>query len=405
MMAPVSGNPCFLYRTTVWQQRKSESQKWEKLAEETLHQPFFIDDSTGHLPIDPSGADLDLLREFREEYDAWTFSPTAFSQEEDNHHNQDKKTKAKIEDDQLPASALVFLSRHGIVPDHRLRIEECLIKPNDILFVAGTLVETPDAERHPLSQQNDHRHTSSPLDPAPNSLSEPLSVPQVIRLAASAAASSSSHMTQQGKITAALTRAGIAEPAPWSAAEIPHQNVDAPNNASPATPLAHFEALRQQYEAPQNQAPQNQAPQNQAPQNQAPQNEAEPDGEDWNNIPMTELQTNEVQWNSAETNTIQLDDLRAREPHSNEEPSAEELSSQELSNQELSNEEQSNGGPDLPVPVSLMKGADDPTFVISFRSQKEFCSALARKSAALLWGGAALTLVGVCTLLAQLAIH
>jgi methionine-rich copper-binding protein CopC len=394
MMAPISGNPCFLHRTTVWQQRMSESQKWRKIAEETLHLPFFIEDATGQLPIHPPGADLDLLREFREEYDTWTFSPAVFSQEEDSSQNQDRKNTHDL----LPASVLVFLSCHGIVPDHRLRIEECLIKPNDILFVAGTLMENPDAQHHPLSQgsdvncgvvhpdsgnhasdhnsdqaseddsRNDDSHTDSPLDPAPNPLSEPLPAPQVIRLAAGAAASSSSHMTQQGKITAALTRAGIPEAAAWSAAEIPHPNpnVDVENNAPPAAiDFAHSDALRQE--------------------NEVPRIEAELNRADRNNVTT----------NGAETNTVHRHEVRVREAPSNE----------ELSNEELSDEEHSNDGLSRSAPVSLMKGVDDPMFVISFRSQKEFCSALARKSAAMLWGGAAMTMVGVCMLLAQFAIH
>jgi hypothetical protein len=354
MMAPISGNPCFLYRTTVWQQRRSESQKWRKIAEETLHLPFFIEDATGQLPIHPSGADLDLLGEFREEYDAWTFSPDAFSQE-DSSQNQDRKNTHDL----LPASVLIFLSCHGIAPDHRLRIEECLIKPNDILFVAGTLMENPDAQHHPLSQGRDvsravahpgsgshppdhapdhHASEDDSHNDAPNPLSEPFPAPQVIRLAAGAAASSSSHMTQQGKITAALTRAGIPEAAPWSAAETPHPNpnpnpnVDVENNAPPAA--IDF--------APSD------APQRQ---NELTRTEAEPNGADPNN------------------------------------------------------EEPSNDGLNRSAPVSLMKGVDDPVFVISFRSQKEIYSGLARKSAAMLWGGAAITLVGVCGLLAQLAIH
>ncbi len=56
----------------------------------------------------------------------------------------------------------------------------------------------------------------------------------------------------------------------------------------------------------------------------------------------------------------------------------------------------------LAPPVVLMKGANNSTFVISFRSQKEFVSALAWKSAAMVWGGAAITLLGVYSLLAQM---
>lgn len=412
MMAPISGNPCFLYRTTVWQQRGSESQKWRKIAEETLHLPFFIEDATGQLPIHPPGADLDLLRDFREEYDAWTFSPAIFSQGEGNRQNQDGKnqdTKNKNKDDRLPVSVLVFLSCHGIAPDHRLRIEECLIKPNDILFVAGTLMENPDAQHHPLSQggdvscgvalpnsgnhfsdyapdhasddtsdhdsdHDDSRNNDLRRD-APITLLEPLSAPQIIRLAAGAAASSSSHMTQQGKITAALTRAGIPEAAAWSAPEVPHPNVDVENNVPPAAiDFAHTDTLPQQSEVTRT--------------------GAEPDRAD----------QNQVTTNGAETNTVHPHEVRVREARSNEELSNEQRPKEQRSNQERSDEEHSNDGLNRSAPVSLMKGADDPIFVISFRSQKEICSAFARKSAAMLWGGAAITLVGICGLLAQMAI-
>jgi hypothetical protein len=48
-----------------------------------------------------------------------------------------------------------------------------------------------------------------------------------------------------------------------------------------------------------------------------------------------------------------------------------------------------------------MKGANDSTFVISFRSQKEFVIALAWKSAGMVWGGAAIMLLGFYMLLMQ----
>src|SRR6202040_3576274 len=44
----------------------------------------------------------------------------------------------------------------------------------------------------------------------------------------------------------------------------------------------------------------------------------------------------------------------------------------------------------LDSPVVLMKGENDSTFVISFRSQKEFVIALAWKSAGMVSGGAAI---------------
>jgi len=56
---------------------------------------------------------------------------------------------------------------------------------------------------------------------------------------------------------------------------------------------------------------------------------------------------------------------------------------------------------ELNPPVVLMKGTNDPTFVISFHSQKEFVIALAWKSAGMVLGGTAITLLGLYMLLAQ----
>ena len=49
-----------------------------------------------------------------------------------------------------------------------------------------------------------------------------------------------------------------------------------------------------------------------------------------------------------------------------------------------------------------MKGANDPTFVVSFRSQKEFVSALGWKSTAMIWLGSAITLLGIYMLMLQM---
>ncbi|MGA9900522.1 MAG: hypothetical protein WBQ39_01190, partial [Terriglobales bacterium] len=58
----------------------------------------------------------------------------------------------------------------------------------------------------------------------------------------------------------------------------------------------------------------------------------------------------------------------------------------------------------LNPPVVLMKGTNDPTLVISVRSQKEFVSALGWRSTAMVWGGAAITVLGIYMLLAQMAL-
>jgi hypothetical protein len=287
--APITGQPCFLYHATAWQQRRDKKDEWEKVADETLHLPFFVDDSTGQLLIEPLGADLDLHRDYREEFGSSFF----FSQ------------------DEVPPGVSVFLSRHGIVPAHRLRIEERTIKPEDALFIAGTLTENPGVQVRPLSPLGD-----SPREPAPKTLAEPLPAPQIIKLSGGAAPSSTREMSQQAKIAAALTRAGITRPEAWSAAGVPYQTVAVEENSPPAPVSAYAEGR--------------------------------PNGARANG-------------NQAQASNF-----------------------------------------NLTPPVVLMKGANNPTFVISFRSQKEFVSTLAWKSAAMIWGGAAIALLGLYTLWAQL---
>ena len=294
MPAPITGKPCFLYHTTAWQQRDGKKDEWDKVADETLHLPFFIDDSTGQLLVEPLGADLDLHRDFREEYTASFFSST-FSLGEDG----------------VPPRVSVFLSRHGIAPARRLRIEERSIKPEDALFIAGTLTENPGVQVRSFSPRSDNSGGSGP-----NNSAEQLPAPQVIKLANGEAPSTTQEMSQQAKIAAALTRAGITKPEAWSAAGVPFETIAVEENAPPAPVLAHAEER----------------------QHEERQHEEQPKPSDFNLTP----------------------------------------------------------------PVVLMKGANNPTFVISFRSQKEFVGALAWKSAAMVWGGAAITLLGLYVLLAQM---
>jgi hypothetical protein len=298
MPAPITGKPCFLYHTTAWQQRDGKKDEWDKVADETLHLPFFIDDSTGQLLIEPLGADLDVHRDFREEYTASFFS-----------------SNFSLGEDGVPPRVSVFLSRHGIVPARRLRIEERSIKPEDALFIAGTLTENPGVQVRSFSPRSDRSHRT-----APNNSSEQLPAPQIIRLPNGSAPSTTQEMTQQAKIAAALTRAGISKPEAWSAAGVPYQTVAVEENAPPAPVFADNSADNSVH-------------------NSAP-DEAQPKPSDFN----------------------------------------------------------------LSPPVVLMKGENNPTFVISFRSQKEFVSALAWKSAAMVWGGAAITLLGLYILLLQVGL-
>ena len=293
MPAPITGKPCFLYHTTAWQQRAGKEKEWDKVADETLHVPFFVDDSTGKLLIEPMGADLDLHRDFREEYDKAFFSSGL---------------------DNVPPRVSVFLARHGVSASRSLRVEERLIKPDDSLFIAGTLNENPGIRVRPFTPVG-----AGEVNPANSNSSGTSAAPQVVKLSSGPFPTSTHEMSQQQKIAAALTRAGITRPEAWAVAGVPYDGTS-------SQPVAVQ------------------------------------DGSQF---------------------------------------AAATLSVQGGVNASLRN---ANGGsdPDLTPPVVLTKGTNDPTFVISFRSQKEFLGALAWKSAAMVWGGGAIVLVGVYVLLSQM---
>jgi hypothetical protein len=125
MIAPLTERPCYYYRTLVWEYKQhGKNKQWVKVVGECMHVPFFVDDNTGRLLIDPRGADLDLHRDFQEEFCDSLF--TIKDPAPDNVHR--------------------FLSRHGIVTDNKIKVEEYCIKPKNSLFILGTLGDNPGIE-------------------------------------------------------------------------------------------------------------------------------------------------------------------------------------------------------------------------------------------------------------------
>jgi hypothetical protein len=290
--APISGVPCFLYCTTAWlQSDESKTREWKKVAEETLHVPFFLNDGTGQLLVDPRGAELDLHRDFRQTYSDTIFSPHA------------------------PPQVSSFLARHGATDSSKIRIEERCIKPNDTLFVVGTMAENPGIGVRPFPLPVERNNlVLTNVVPQPHL---PITPPEVIRLSEPGNSSAPVDMTQQSKIAAALTKAGIVNAAAWTAAGVPYRGVTV---ADPPL-VSHVHV----------------------------------NGDDKDK------------------------DIDEDQPSKlNEKPAFV-----------------------LTPPVVLMKGENDPAFLISWSSQHDLVRSLGWKSAAMVWGGAALTLLGIYVLLAH----
>ena len=226
MVAPITARTCYYYRTLVWEWKQSgKNKQWVKIAGECMHVPFFVDDSTGQLLVDPRGADLDLHRDFREEFNGSFFSSS----------------------DNAPGNVNTFLARHGIVTDNRIKVEEYCIKPKNSLFILGTLAENTGLEMTPTPVHDSEasgagfslnvgsftfasnlggndlgaavfdRMLGAQPDLTQPGVTQPgLTQPQIVRLSAGGDRFRALDMTQQQKVAAALTRAGISNPAAWT---------------------------------------------------------------------------------------------------------------------------------------------------------------------------------------------
>jgi hypothetical protein len=273
MTSPLRQVECYYYQSTAWELQGGKNKNWVKVADESLHVPFYVDDSTDKMLIDPRGAEIDLHCDFREEY----------------HRS------ILYGGPEMPSSVGAFLLRHGVDPDKRIKVEERCIKPKNFLFVLGTLSQNPgvDASVAPAWAERVSQRTE---------LSEAEETePEVIRLSEPVGAVPATAMTQQQKIAAALSRAGFSNPVSWSAP------IAAPALTGAAKVVRTIEA----------------------------------------------------------------------------ETAVEAI-----------------GGYDLHPPVVLMKGSHEPTFLISWRSQRDVVTSLGWKSSLMIWGGPALTILCVYILLA-----
>lgn len=244
MIAPITERPCYYHRTVVWEwKRRGKNNQWVKIAAECTHVPFFLDDNTGKVMVDPRGAELDLHRDFQQEFCDGFFT-----------------TKQEA-----PPNVHSFLLRYGISTRNKIKVEEFCIKPKNALFVLGTLDENPGLEvtAQPIRDVESIPSVSgsnfsfafgglslSPMESGGRSgksslfglsskrppederlmqavLGQPTvdsanaaQSKQVINLSPAASPADADEMTQQQKVAAALMKAGITNPAAWAAAKV-----------------------------------------------------------------------------------------------------------------------------------------------------------------------------------------
>jgi hypothetical protein len=304
MVAPITTRPCYYYRTLVWEWKQcGKNKQWVKVAAECMHVPFFLDDNTGKIMVDPRGADLDLHRDFQQEFCDGFFT-----------------TK-----EEAPPNVRSFLSRHGISTSNKIKVEEFCIKPKNALFLLGTLDDNPGLEVTPDPIHD--TETSGPLIVG-NALSFSINT-EVVRNALSPMTGGNSGFT-------GLSLSGGVQHNPAfdpiynkaiSTGRATHPSPD-PSTAKTPDPAAVAAALQQA------------------------------------GI------TSPAAWAAAQVT-----------------PTGGAIST-------------AADGFDPRPAIVLMKGKNNPTFLISWRSQRDLARSLAWKCTLMIWGGPALALLSLYALLA-----
>jgi len=221
--APLTGRPCYYYRTVAWQwKREGKNSRWVKVAEESFHLPFYLEDNTGRVLVNPQGAEIEMHCDFQNEFGASLFASTL----------------------EIPANVLSFCVRNGVPTDAKIKLEEYAIKPKNALFVLGTFAHNPGV--------------SVAATPVPSLAVEPQGVSLRLPLlnaslgfGASLNRKSSDDFVispsralegqpldpaEQAKILTALTKAGITKPSAWAAAGVSPALVTGMANGQAAAP-------------------------------------------------------------------------------------------------------------------------------------------------------------------------
>ena len=151
---------------------------------------------------------MDIHRDFHEEYSTSLFSSGL----------------------DVPANVSIFIMRHGISTDKKIKVEEYCIKPKNALFILGTLSENPGlrVSADPMVTENGDALTASVTwgkktfsafaGNGGADMDSPLGAQEIIRLSPATKPAKSMDMSQQAKISAALMKAGITNPAAWAVA-------------------------------------------------------------------------------------------------------------------------------------------------------------------------------------------
>jgi E3 ubiquitin ligase len=114
LISPLSVLDCYFYKAVAWQSEGSgDRRERQRAGEEVLWAPFFVEDATGRMLVNPSGAEIEVAKDFDEDGSL----------------------------DAMPENVRRFAARRGISAWAAAKFEEYCLKPGDTVYVLGTFGE------------------------------------------------------------------------------------------------------------------------------------------------------------------------------------------------------------------------------------------------------------------------
>ena len=128
--------PCFCSQVKVERyERSGKSSSWRTVHEELLAKPFFLEDDTGHVKVDPTGAELDIPCNLEYSTESGLGALLGLTLK--------RMDEAKVSSDAVPGLFRSFCASRNVSFSGPMRFYEHNLCPSDPVYVFGSATEIP----------------------------------------------------------------------------------------------------------------------------------------------------------------------------------------------------------------------------------------------------------------------
>lgn len=133
ILSLIGGLPCYCSQVVIERyEKRGKSSSWRKVHEKTMGTPFFLEDATGSVRVDPAGAELDIPPELEYSSDG---TPNLLGM------TLERLKAAGHTSNSLPVLMQRYCHKNGISTMGRMRFSERNLAPGDPVYVLGSAEE------------------------------------------------------------------------------------------------------------------------------------------------------------------------------------------------------------------------------------------------------------------------